>query len=73
MIDRRRHFTPVSPLPFALVTNNCLWVMPNGYAHAYCVGMGWEPLIVEPDGILYRAPADFHETGVRSLDTRKSL
>lgn len=67
MNERRRHFVPVEPLPFAPITNNCKWVMRDGYVHAYCVAMGWTPLIEEADGILFQAPADFDNTGVRAL------
>ena len=63
----RRRFVDTTPrAQFVPVTNNCKWVMRDGFAHAYCVAMGWELLMEEPDGMLFRAPADFDETGTRA-------
>jgi hypothetical protein len=67
MIERRRHFAPVTELPFAPVTNNCKWTFRGSLFHTYAVAMGWTLLVEEADGMLWQAPADFNETGVRAL------
>jgi hypothetical protein len=66
LTERRRHFDPVTPVAFVAVQGNCKWVCPDGYMHAYCVGMGWTLLVKEPDGLLFQAPPDFDTTGMRA-------
>lgn len=67
--ERRRHFDPSPRVQFAAasIIDNTKWVMPNGFAHAYCVAMEWELLTEQPDGLLFRAPEGFEPVATERL------
>lgn len=59
--ERRKFYdsTPRATYAANTVTGRTVLVRPNSYAHAYCLAMDFETLVMEPDFVLMKAPANF--------------
>lgn len=69
MNERRRHYDHSPRIQHAASTtiDNTKWCRPNSFAHDYFVAMGWELLVAEPDGLLFRAPEGFTAHAIERL------